>query len=519
MTTVPQPPSVTLMPAGWLRRLVLTALFGLGLTLRLIGITQPLIDFSPMRQYRAALIARAFYYRTVPDVPDWQRAVAEANLSNQGLLEPPIVEGLSAGLYHLVGGPQLWVPRLLSILFWLAGGIFLYRLARAAFSEDAALFSTAFYLLMPFALVASRTFQPDPLMMMGFLIALDAVWRYHNRPSTSLLLLAAGLASLPMVVKPISVLLLWGAFAGLAFVLRRGPRGVFAPPTLVFVTVSIFPTALYYAISYIVNPLMQGEFAAQIVPRLLLTRVYWAGWAQQVDLVVGLGWMVAALLGVALLRDGSQRGLLVGLWLGYMGMCGTFSFTAYSHSYYHAVLLPIVGLSASPLAGQVLAQVRQIRLTPAWQAVVLVLILVIAGLLGMYRNRWRLMLRIYENADPAIVETAPHIGDIVAHSTRTVFLSEYYGTPLAYHGELAGSYWPTTVELWTRQFRDRIDESPSFMFDGYLESGAEYFIVTSLPELDAQPVLKARLEADYPVLAQGAEYIVYDLRGLGEGND
>jgi hypothetical protein len=46
--------------------------------------------------------------------------------------------------------------------------------------------------------------------------------------------------------------------------------------------------------------------------------------------------------------------------------------------------------------------------------------------------------------------------------------------------------------------------------------GYDFFVVTLWGELDAQPVLKSILYDNYPIYAQGDEYIVFDLRGQAE---
>jgi hypothetical protein len=37
---------------------------------------------------------------------------------------------------------------------------------------------------------------------------------------------------------------------------------------------------------------------------------------------------------------------------------------------------------------------------------------------------------------------AQEIGQLVNHSTATVYLSPFYGRPLEYFGQLSGAYWP-----------------------------------------------------------------------------
>ncbi len=47
----------------WLEILLVAALLALGLTLRLMNLTNPPLDFQPTRQLRAEIIARGMYYQ------------------------------------------------------------------------------------------------------------------------------------------------------------------------------------------------------------------------------------------------------------------------------------------------------------------------------------------------------------------------------------------------------------------------------------------------------------------------
>src|SRR5215216_2272 len=124
-----------------LRLLALGCLFALALGLRLYSIDQPPLDFHPTRQYRSALIARGYYFEALNTAPAWKKDLANLNKQQQGILEPPIMEVVTSFAYRILGGEYLWVPRLLSTLFWLNGGIFLYLIAKKLVSAGAAMFS------------------------------------------------------------------------------------------------------------------------------------------------------------------------------------------------------------------------------------------------------------------------------------------------------------------------------------------------------------------------------------------
>ena len=160
----------------------LVLLLGLGLAIRLYDLTDLPLDFHPTRQLLSALKARGMYYQTLTDIPADQREFAIQQWKVRAAIEPEIVERIVAFTYQFTG-EQLWIARIYSSLFWVIGAVFLFLLASQFTSIDGALVTTAFYLFAPYAIIASRSFQPDPLMVMLIIIFWWAVTNGQiNRP-------------------------------------------------------------------------------------------------------------------------------------------------------------------------------------------------------------------------------------------------------------------------------------------------------------------------------------------------
>jgi hypothetical protein len=170
---------------------LLIALLLVGLSVRLPRIDQPPLDFHAVRQYHSLIVARGFYFDALPNVPEWQREVTRVSVQRQAAWEPPILELLVSLAYRTAGGEHTWIPRLSSALIWLSGGVFLYVIARGISGSSAALVSTAIFLLLPFGIAASRSFQPDPLMVASVLGSVLLLLRYYEQPSTARLVVAA----------------------------------------------------------------------------------------------------------------------------------------------------------------------------------------------------------------------------------------------------------------------------------------------------------------------------------------
>ncbi len=175
-----------------MRHLISTAgiflfLFALGAGIRLFDLTDQPIDFHPTRQLRSAIIARGMYYEMLPGADPELREQAASFWSSTGQYEPSILERIVALGYILLGGELPWLGRLLNILFWVFGGVFLFDLARRMTGAGsglsgtvAALTALAYYLVLPFSVQASRAFQPDPGMTVWIIVAAWAAYRWSE---------------------------------------------------------------------------------------------------------------------------------------------------------------------------------------------------------------------------------------------------------------------------------------------------------------------------------------------------
>ena len=167
----------------WLWWAVIILAVILGIAVRFYDLTDAPLDFHPTRQLHSALIARGMYYENLKDAPAWQKEMAVSQWKSEGLIEPQIMERLTAFTYQLIGSEQLWAARIWSILFWTLGGVFLFLLAREIAGLEGAAIAIVYFFLWPYALIASRAFQPEPLMVAAIIIGLWAAVRWTKNPS------------------------------------------------------------------------------------------------------------------------------------------------------------------------------------------------------------------------------------------------------------------------------------------------------------------------------------------------
>lgn len=488
-----------------LRTLFAVAIIAAAFAVRAIHIGDPILDFHPTRQYRSAIIARALYYTHAP-VSAAERARADTHAAAQGAGEPPFMEWLAGVVFRLLGREALWVGRLLAACFWVAGAWPLYRLSGAISGAPGAIAALVIYLFGPFAIVASTSFQPDPLMVALITGSALACYRYGERPAFRLLLMAAALAGAAALIKPFAAFFTLGTFA-FVVVGRRGFRALFTPAAAVFVALALAPVALYYGYAVVVSGTLRGQLSGRFMPTLLGTSFFWEGWLAQMRFVVGGPALVAALAGVALARPAAAGFVLLGLWTGYVAFALVSNYHVATHNYYSLPLVPIAALSVGALAARAAEWARQ-RVAPRPLALTAIVLLI--GLLRV----WTLQSREGPNSQRLRLDVHKYerIGRLVNHDAEALMLDPYYGYPLIYHGEVSGRVWPSGADLTAASLAGAPDVPAERRFaEAFAAFAPRYFIVTDLASYHGQPDLKSFLEARFARLADDYNFIIFDL--------
>ncbi len=541
-----------------MRRLIIALFFISAFGIRLIHINRPPLDFAPVRQYQSAHIARDIYVEGIGSVPESRKEIARINAERIGFqFEPRLMENMSVIGYRITGGEHLWIPRVLSSIFWIIGGIFLYLTACAFASRGAAFFSAAFFVLLPFGISASRSFQPDPLMTMLIICGIYLILKHFERPSILKLLSASIVSSLAMFLKPYSVFMLLGAFISLSIYRRGFQKSIINRDVLIFSLLSIMPPAAYYISDLLTDAnLIRDHSQGSFHPHLLLEPYFWRDWLGMLGQVFGYIPLLCAVAGIFMFNERMPKFMLTGLWIGYILFGMMFTFHIHTHDYYQMQLIPVVALSLGPpgvrLINFIPAIFRSKKTAAAVAAIILASALIIGvgvrqngfkerktnikligSLIGINPQFYNFLTKDYKRE----IKAAEEIGRLVGHSTNTVFLTPDYGRSLTYHGELAGLPWPISLSLKNREERkipipDKeelfnphyllIRTYKSALFNttsapgGYIRYKPDYFIITALEEFERQPDLKDFLYKYFPVFARSQDYLIFDLRKMSE---
>lgn len=518
MSEAARQPRVTLV--------LLACLLLLGGILRLMDITDPPLDFHSTRQLRNILVARDIYYQISPDADPELRHLAATFSNSVGNFEPPIIESMVALGYAWTGGENFAIPRIINTFFWLLAGIALFDFARRMTSDEAALISLAFYLVLPFSVQASRSFQPDPLMTSLFVMGLYALYRWvetsnargsstaaaispKERETASqkdtrsdswrwaiLAALFLGLATLVKVVIAFFVAAVAIAAVLLAFGWKKFWK---SPQVWVMAILMILPAFSYYIIG---GGERSGEYFVSWtldLIHLLSSTKFYLQWMTFISSLFGLPVIYLSIIGVFLLPP-RGRTLLFSVWIGYILYGLTLPFQMYTHSYYHIQLVPVIALGIAPIAHLVIEQAKgQGRF---WRS-----LLIGAVLLGIAYPAWVARSVLVSKDYRHEIAFWENVGEAIPANRDTIALTQDYGYRLMAFGWRKVSLWPLSTTLMEVR-GGSIDVQKEF---DERTKGETFFVITAFGQYERQPRLREILEA-YPVAAEGEGYLIYDLR-------
>ena len=483
----------------WLKTCLLV-MFLLATLVRLDEIKAPghLLD----REYTSAIFARAYYFSNNDKIEDWRREIAITTKNQQPVLEPTLLDFMVSLIYRIAGREELYFARYLTNAFWLIGGIFMFLMSSKLLSIDEAVVATAYYLFVPMGVIISRSFQPDSLMMMLFLISVYLMVLYFDAPSTKHLLAAAVLSGITLLLRPLVVFAIYCAF--LAFSIHRNQdwKKIIDFPFITFSVVSLLPSVLYYGYGIIFAGFMRWKVSTSFMPYLLVKKDFWMGWFSNVVGVAEFMPLFLAILGFFLLRNRKVQYLTLGLAVSFLVFSVAFTYHIHTHPYYHIQLFPIVGLCLGPIIVSVVQSLRQAIGKYWWMPVVG------AFLFASYVGYREVRNSLYQTRleDPAV---AREIGEVVQHSSRTVYVAFYYGIPLEYYGEFGGAPWPVRIE---DPFYRRSDARELSVQERINQLGfePEYFVITHFDLYQRKHQdLEAYLESACSTQLETTDYLIF----------
>ena len=490
---------------SWIINLIVVLLLLLGLGIRFLDLTDLPLDFNPTRQLFSAIKSRGIYYQYVSDVPEWQRQVAIDLWKEKATVEPPVMEVMMAGLY-LLFGEYLWFGRIIASLFWLLGGVALFDLAKRIASIDGAIVALAYYLFFEFGIIASRSIQPDPLMIGLIFSALWAFERWHTEGSWKWTIIAGILSGSAIFLKNIAVFPLLGAFALVILSTQGLIQALKNPKVWTLAIITVLPTLIFTINGLLISKNLSTGLDLRFFPNLWVDPGFYVRWKNIVGNTLGFGAFLLALLGIFMAEKGIKRSLLVGTLLGYIVYGFFLSYHISTHNYYQLPLVVFISLSLA-IVGQAIFQ----KMTEINGASILPRVAVFGIIIfGIGSALWNVRVDLVKDDFRSEAEFWAMLGEKLGHTTPVLGLTQDYGDRLEYWGFQYVQEWPTTGDQNLRALAGKAKPFEDIFNERVV--GMQFFVVTNFKQFENQPELKEKLFSTYPVLEQTDDYIIFDLQ-------
>ena len=478
-----------------------------GFGVRMIDYDDLPLDFAVTRQLHSLIMARGYYYQM--DTPDTlsmpqdlrQFGITKGNSESQ--IEPPIFEKLVAFTYRLLGGENILVFRLFSILFWVIGGIPLFFLSRKLMSVNGAFAALAVYLFTPFAVIASRSFQPDPLMVMLILWALYFQVEWAQKDTLKWALLAGIFTGLSLFVKIPAAFFVGFTMVGL--VISRGVKNSLRNWRVwMIAALGLVPALVFNYISATVGGNAGAIFGARFFPNLFTDPKWYFKWLMLAKSVVGYFPILIALLGYFFLKTKQHKIFYFCMWLGYLLYGFMFAYHIYTHNYYHLPLIPIVAIGFGLVFSALFSKLEEV--TSGWpnRSLVMVVFGIALGLCFI-QIRSDLLGASYRHEAKYWQE----LGEKIGRNASVIALTHDYGYRISYWGFVNPTLWPTQSDLTVKDLIGSTDPAFEELFKLKTE-GKNYFLVTLINDFKSQANLYEYLFAHYPY-TEGDGYYLFDL--------
>ncbi len=428
-------------------------------------------------------------------------------MGDASLIEPPIMEVTSAFFYTIAGHEIPWVQRIISIAFWMLGGLALFDLGKTISNKFGALISIIYYFFLPFSIITSRYMMPDPMMSACTVLAIWALVRWGEQRTMRRAVAVGLVTGYALLVKSVAGFILLPAFA--LFSLQALPIKSLLKDKQVWTIIGL--TALPSLIFYIYGIFIVGTLASQFQNRfflnLLVDPAHYLRWINVINNKLEIGIVIVGLISLTLIKEKKYQYLLVGWWVGFVIYGLVFPYHIWTHDYYHMPLVPIVALSLAPFGGLVSKFLDDKDKTSKLN---LALVL-FSILLYIVPNIWNARVEFAREDFRQEGQNYQPIEKALDgyQDEKIISLSGDYGVRLEYFTQLKVDSWPIQGDFRLGELSDK-----DFNFERTWEETINtyhFFIVLSQTELDRQKDLAAQLE-NYSVFYQGGGVTIYNLK-------
>lgn len=466
-----------------------------GLILRIVNISAPLLEWQDWRQTYTAMISRNFYLNgfniLLPQV--------DLDGSNPGYVacEFPIYQYIVANFYR-VFGVQDWIGRSISVVFSIGSMILIFIITKLYYSYTAALISMAFFAILPTNVFYSRAFMPESMLIFCSLATIYLFIKWLKKEKILLFVLSAFFFSLAIAIKPFTLYLSL-PICYLAYL--KYNKGIFTKWYLwgFFIIALIIPVGWYtYAQINLKTELFGslwnfkerwGNFKLWLSPKFY-SKILFSRLAEMILTYTGF---IFWILGMTKIIDNEEE-YLFHLWV--IGIFGYFLIIAqgnWEHDYYQLPLVPV----ACIFMGKFLASFFQIKRKKIYYVLIIVL-LIYAPVYSLIK----LFVWLEPQRSKRFLVAAESVRKY-APKNSIILVSDESNPEVIYYSQRKG--WHINPKSQNRQ-----------VVREYIKKGANYYVTTDLKRFNNNTKFKNYMNKAYKLIdfsnIPPYEYLLYKLR-------
>ena len=487
----------------WVWYALLILVFMMGFVIRVSDLFDAPLDFHATRQLHSALIARGMYYQNLESAQEWEREMAVKQWQAQGLIEPQIMETLTAFSYRIFGSEQLWIARLWAIFFWMLGGVFLFLITEEIADFAAGTFAVVFYMVWPYAAAASRAFQPEPLLIASMLVALWAFVQWMKAEKWIWAVAAGLLCGFSIYVKSSAIFFLAPALVSVIiqrFGLKQALRN---KQVWLIALLSALPYLVFLFYGVVILGLLGGQFDFRFFPSRWIQPLFYIQWMIELDKTIQLVIVMAAVMGISLFTQKKYFMLLVGFLLGYVIYGFVFAYHITTHDYYHLPLIIPVSIGTGIILGKIFnVSERNHTITR--------IIFSIAALVFIGFYSWEIRSALSRDDYTEEIAAWKQAGEYIGRDARVIGVFQNYGYRLAYWGWTYVDSWTTSGDVTLRELAGQKIDLP-VQFEERI-ADYDFFVVGDRQEYERQSFLKDYFDTNFLKAYQIGDILIYDLR-------
>jgi hypothetical protein len=170
----------------------------LGIAIRSIALTKPLVDAHPLRQALVSDYARSLMAQ--PGVPISARIPWSGDFDDRYILELPFYNYMAIGVYHLVGNLDM-SGKLVTIALWAVSFALLQLIWRRFLDPEQAFWANILFVLAPLEIFFGQAFMAEMWVQVVAFILLLQIFRYAENPTLGRWMALFSAALIAVLVK------------------------------------------------------------------------------------------------------------------------------------------------------------------------------------------------------------------------------------------------------------------------------------------------------------------------------